>query len=138
MSSITAIAESFFADCESGRGWNACKAYCTPDATFAAQAEPLASLTTLAQYTEWMKGLLTTLPDARYELKSFAADPVRNNVVAYGVFAGTHTGPGGPCNPTGKSARTDYVYVMQFDGNKITHMTKIWHSGLAMKDLGWV
>lgn len=137
MSSIAAIAESFFANCEAGQGWNACKVYCTPEATFAAQAEPLAGVTTLAQYTEWMKGLLTILPDGRYELKSFAVDPERNNVAAYGVFSGTHTGPGGPCAPTGKGTRTDYVYVMQFKGDKISHMTKIWHSGLAMKDLGW-
>jgi hypothetical protein len=26
---------------------------------------------------------------------------------------------------------------MQFDGDKIAHMTKIWHAGLAMKELGW-
>jgi len=26
---------------------------------------------------------------------------------------------------------------MEFDGDKIRHMTKIWHSGLAMKELGW-
>lgn len=32
----------------------------------------------------------------------------------------------------------DYVYVMQFKGDKITHMTKVWHSGLAMKELGWI
>src|SRR5262249_9762864 len=138
MTSIGAIAESFFANCEAGQGWNACKAYCTPDATFAAQAEPLAGVTTLAQYTEWMKGLLKILPNGRYELKSFAIDAERNNMAAYGVLSGTHTGRGGPSNPTGKSTRTDYVYVMQFDGNKITHMTKIWHSGLAMKDLGWI
>jgi predicted ester cyclase len=137
MSSIAAIAESFFANCEAGQGWGACKAYCTPDATFAAQAEPLAGVTTLAQYAEWMKGLLTILPDGRYELKSFAVDSERNNVAAYGVFSGTHTGPGGPCAPTGKSTRTDYVYVMQFKGYKISHMTKIWNSGLALKDLGW-
>jgi predicted ester cyclase len=137
MSSIAAIAESFFANCEAGQGWDACKAYCTPDATFVAQAEPLAGVTTLAQYTEWMKGLLTILSDGRYELKSFAVDPERNNVAAYGVFSGTHTGSGGPCDPTGKSTRTDYVYVMQFKGDRISHMTKIWHSGLAMKALGW-
>ena len=35
------------------------------------------------------------------------------------------------------STKTDYVYVMQFDGGKIAHMTKIWHSGLALKELGW-
>jgi predicted ester cyclase len=137
MPSIASTAESFFAKCEAGQGWNACKAYCTPDATFAAQAEPLAGVTTLAQYTEWMKGLLTILPDGRYEVKSFAVDPQRNNVAAYGVFSGTHIGCGGPCDPTGKSTRTDYVYVMQFDGDRISHMTKIWHSGLALKDLGW-
>jgi hypothetical protein len=30
------------------------------------------------------------------------------------------------------------VYVMEFEGEKIKHMTKIWHAGLAMKQLGWV
>jgi hypothetical protein len=27
---------------------------------------------------------------------------------------------------------------MDFDGERIRHMTKIWHAGLAMKELGWV
>jgi len=81
-----------------------------------------------------MKGLLTFIPDGRYALKSFAT----NSVCAYGVFSGTHTGAGGPCPPTGKRVNTDYVYVMEFDGDKIRHMTKIWHAGLAMKELGWV
>jgi predicted ester cyclase len=67
----------------------------------------------------------------------FAVDPLRNNVAAYGVFHGTHTGEGGPVPPTGRKTSTDYVYVMQFDGDRISHMTKIWHSGLAMKALGW-
>ena len=39
--------------------------------------------------------------------------------------------------PTGKKVATDYVYVMQFDGDKIRHMTKVWHAGLALKALGW-
>jgi predicted ester cyclase len=137
MGSITATAKDFFAACEAGKGWAACQAFCTPDATFAAQAEPLAGVTTLAQYADWMKGLMTIMPDGRYEVKSFATDAERNNVAAYGVFSGTHIGPGGPCPPTGKSTHSDYVYVMQFKGDKIGHMTKIWHSGLAMKELGW-
>jgi predicted ester cyclase len=136
MAAITAIAKDFFTACEAGKGWEVCKAYCTPDATFAAQAEPLAGVTTLAQYTDWMKGLMTIMPDGRYEIKSFATDTDRNNVAAYGVFSGTHTGHGGPCPPTGRSTQTDYVYVMQFEGDKISHMTKIWHSGMAMKELG--
>jgi predicted ester cyclase len=93
---------------------------------------------TLQQYTDWMKGLLTFMPDGRYELKSFGTDEERQSVCAYGVFSATHTGQGGPCPPTGKRVKTDYVYVMDFAGGKIRHMTKIWHAGLAMKELGWV
>lgn len=137
MASITSVAQDFFAACETGEGWEGCKAYCQPDATFAAQAEPLAEMRSLRDYTEWMKGLLTILRDGRYEVKSFATDETRRNVCAYGVFTGTHTGQGGPCPPTGKTAVSDYVYVMQFDGDKIRHMTKIWHAGWALKQLGW-
>jgi hypothetical protein len=32
---------------------------------------------------------------------------------------------------------SDYVYIMEFDGDKIKHMTKIWNAGWAMKELGW-
>jgi predicted ester cyclase len=132
------IAKKFFEACETGKGWEGCKAYCKPDATFSAQAEPLAGVKNLQQYTDWMKGLLAFIPDGRYELKSFGTDEERKSVCAYGVFSGTHTGQGGPCPPTGKSVKTDYVYVMDFDGEKIRHMTKIWHSGWAMKELGWM
>ena len=137
MTSITGVAEKFFAACETGQGWEGCKAYCAPDATFTAQAEPLLDVKTLEQYADWMKAIVGILPDATYEIKSFATDEARNNVAAYAVFHGTHTGPGGPVPPTGKSTSTDYVYVMQFEGDKIVHMTKIWHSGLALKELGW-
>ncbi len=137
MASMAKVAKEFFEACEAGKGWEACRQYCKPGATFSAQAEPLAEIRSLQQYTDWMKGLLTFIPDGRYELKSFATDDQRHNVCAYGVFMGTHTGPGGPCPPTGKRVKTDYVYVMDFDGDKIRHMTKIWHSGLAVKELGW-
>jgi predicted ester cyclase len=135
--SITSIAEAFFTACETGKGWAACSHYCTPQATFSAQSEPLLDLKTLEQYTGWMQGILTVLPDARYEVKSFATDATRNNVSAYAIFHGTHTGPGGPVPPTGRGMSTDYVYVMQFEGGKIAHMTKIWNAGLALKELGW-
>jgi hypothetical protein len=64
------------------------------DATFSAQASPLNGVKTLAQYTDWMKGMLGLFPDARYELKSFAIDEGRKSVVAYAVFHATHTGQG--------------------------------------------
>lgn len=142
MSEVTAapvaeVARAFFEACETGKGWDVCREFCTPDATFSAQAEPLEGVQTLEQYTDWMKGLLTLLSDAGYELKSFATDEDRGNVMAYAVFHGTHTGEGGPVPPTGKSASADYVYVMEFEGDRIRHMTKIWNAGITLKQLGW-
>jgi predicted ester cyclase len=137
MASITEVAEKFFEACETGKGWDGCKAYCKANATFSAQAEPLLEIKSLEGYANWMKAMLGLLPDGRYDLKSFATDEKRRNVAAYAVFHGTHTGQGGPVPPTGKAIATDYVYVMEFDGEKIRHVTKIWHSGLAVKELGW-
>ena len=92
---------------------------------------------TLQAYTEWMKGLFTPVPDGKYELRSFAVDEDRNSVMAYAVFRGTHTGNGGPVPATGKRVEADYVYVMNFDGDRIRHMTKIWNDGVSMTQLGW-
>lgn len=136
-SAMTDTALAFFEACEAGKGWDECSAYCQPNATFDAQAEALADVHTLEGYTDWMKGLLGFVPDGRYDLKSFAVDTERNNVCAYAVFHGTHTGQGGPMEPTGKSTNSDYVYVMDFQDGKISHMTKIWNAGWAMRELGW-
>jgi predicted ester cyclase len=137
MSSIRDTAALFFEACETGKGWQGCEQYCHPGATFAAQTDALADVTTLEAYTEWMRGLLTILEDGTAEVRSFAVDETRHNVAAFGVFRGTHTGQGGPVPPTGKSAEADYVYVMDFDGDKIRNMTKIWNDGLTMRQLGW-
>jgi hypothetical protein len=66
MAAITQTAEQFFKACETGQGWDGCSGFCTPDATFVAQAEPLAGIKSLREYTEWMRGLLTFMPDGRY------------------------------------------------------------------------
>ena len=137
MTGIRETAMAFFDACETGKGWETCKAYCHADASFSSQAEPLAEMTTLSEYTDWAKGLLALLPDASYEIKSFAVDNDRQNVSAFGAFTGTHTGEGGPVAPTGKKMTTDYVYVMNFENGKISHMTKIWNSGFALKQVGW-
>ena len=134
---IVETAHTFFRSCETGKGWEACQPYCTEDASFACQAGPLADITTLADYAEWMKGLFGPMPDARYELKAFAHDQERRSVSAFAVFKGTHTGEGGPVPATGKATVSDYVYVMEFDGGKIRHVTKIWNAGWSAKQLGW-
>jgi predicted ester cyclase len=137
MASITETALSFFTVCETGQGWAGCQDYCTPDARFAAQSEPLADIRTLQGYCEWMAGLLTFIPNGSYAIRSFATDEARGNVFAYGIFSGTHSGEGGPWPPTGKTMHTDYVYVTEFAGGKIRHMTKICNSGWAVRELGW-
>ncbi len=137
MGSMKEMAERFFEACETGKGWEVCHQYCHSGATFSSQADALAGVDKLEGYTEWMKGLLTPLPDGGYEVRSFAVDENRKNVAAYGVFRGTHTGEGGPVPPTGRQVEADYVYVMQFDGDKIRHMTKIWNDGISLKQLGW-
>jgi predicted ester cyclase len=137
MASIKETAQRFFDACETGKGWAGCQQYCHTAATFSGQVGALQGVDTLQGYTEWMKNLLTPLPNGSYELRSFAVDDERHNVCAYGVFRGTHTGPGGPVPPTGKPLEADYVYVMQFDGDKIRHMTKIWNDGISLKQLGW-
>jgi hypothetical protein len=88
MASITEIANEFFVACEAGKGWDGCRKFCSPQATFSAQVDGLSELKTLQQYAEWMKGLLTILEDGRYEVRSFATDPTRNNVCAYATFFG--------------------------------------------------
>src|SRR5258708_3531455 len=70
MASINEVASQFFEACEAGKGWDACRTFCKPHATFSAQAEPLTDLRTLQEYTDWMQGLMKMMPDGRYELKS--------------------------------------------------------------------
>jgi len=137
MSNNSESARQFFEACETGQGWDACKAYCQSDASFSAQTTVLTEITTLEGYCEWMKGLLTPIPDGHYELKFFAEDESSNSVAAFAVFHGTQTGPGGPGEPTGNTVAADYVYHMAFEGDRISHMTKIWNDTISLQQLGW-
>ena len=77
------------------------------------------------------------LTDGAYELTAFAEDVERGTVIASAVFTGTHNGADGPIPATGQAARSDYAYVMKFRDGKVSHMTKIWNDGWALKQLGW-
>ena len=134
---ITETAREFFEACETGKGWTGCAQYCHDDASFSCQAEALAEIGTLEGYTDWLRDLFTPVPDGQYELKSFSTDEERSIVTAVSVFTGTQTGPGPVDPPTGKSVVTEYVYSMEFDGDRIRHMTKIWNDVLALRELGW-
>lgn len=135
--SMSETAMAFFDACETGKGWDVCQDWCHADASFACQAATLAEISTLKDYTNWMQGLLTPVPDLSYEIAAFATDAERNSVSVYGIVHGTQTGPGGPVPPTGNAVTADYVYVMRFDGDKIRHMTKVWNDGFSLQELGW-
>lgn len=138
MSTIRETAKQFCDACDNGKGWEVCQQFCHPQATFSAQADALAGIDTLEAYTNWAKGLLTPVPDGHYEERAFAVDEDRNSVVAYSVFLGTQTGEGGPVPPTGKQIEAEYVYIMQFEGDRIRHMTKVWNDVVSLKQLGWM
>jgi len=137
MSTNLTTANQFFEACDTGKGWEGCKSYCHPEASFSSQTTVLAEISTLEDYCEWMRNLFTPIPDGRYELKFIAEDEARNSVAAYAVFHGTQTGEGGPVPATGNSIDTDYVCHMEFDGNSIKHMTKIWNDTVCLQQLGW-
>ena len=106
-STITESAHALFEACETGEGWEGCSAYCHPNATFSAQAEPLADVRTLKDYAEWMKGLLNFIPDGRYELKSFATDQERSNSAPTPSSPGRTAARAGRCpQRAGARART--------------------------------
>ena len=130
-------ARQFFDACETGKGWEKCQGYCLPEATFSSQTGALADIVTLAEYCEWMKSLLISIPDGHYELKFFAGDEERHCVVACAVFHGTQTGPGGPGEPTGNTIAADYAYMLDFEGPLIRHMTKVWNDTISLQQLGW-
>lgn len=137
MSTNLSHAQQFFDACESGAGWGGCESYCHTGATFSSQTGVLSEIDTLEGYCEWTKNLLTPVPDGHPEVKFFAEDQERNCVAAFAVFHGTQTGPGGPGEPTGNSVSADYVYVMEYDGDRIRHMTKIWNDTISLQQLGW-
>lgn len=137
MSAILESAKLFFEACETGKGWEVCKDYCHPDASFSAQAAALGEITSLEGYCQWMQDFFTPVPDAHYELKFFAADEERSTVTAVAVFHGTQTGPGGPIPATGKTVAADYAYCMEFNQGRIKHMTKVWNDTISLQQLGW-
>ena len=134
---IEQTAREFFDACETGKGWAGCAAFCHPGATFGCQADSLAEVSTLAAYADYMQGIFGAVPDGRYTIKGFGVDAQRNTVVVAAQFHGSNTGEHGPVAPTGRKVASDYVYVITFEGDKVTHLTKVWNDQQALRQLGW-
>mgnify|MGYP001218104845 FL=1 len=137
MSNIKEVANGFFEACETGKGWEVCKDYCTKDATFSSHAEALSEINSIEGYSDWMTGICSTMPDSNYEIKSVTVDIEKEHVSFFAVFSGTHLGEGGPVPPTEKYGEVDYVYALEFSEEKIKHLTKIWNPQHMYKQIGW-
>jgi hypothetical protein len=133
-------ATTFFHNCESAKGWEACKDYVADNAKFNAQSEPLAEITAVKDYVDWMTGLGTiTMPGCSYEIEAAAYDEENNTALFFATFKGTHSGKGGPVPPTNKTTYSHYLYSLKMDGDgKIASMTKIWNASWALRELGWM
>ena len=94
MSNIKEVANRFFEACETGKGWEVCKDYCTKDATFSSHAEALSEINSIEGYSDWMIGICSTMPDSNYEIKSVTVDIEKKHVSFFAVFSGTHLGEG--------------------------------------------
>ncbi len=133
-------ANKFFEACEAPSGWEGCQSYVADNATFTAQSEPLAELTSVEEYCEWMMQVgRVTLAGATYDLHSSSYDEATRTAIFFATFNGKHTGEGGPVPPTNKETHTHYVYAVTMDADdKVSHLTKIWNAPWAMKELGWM
>ena len=131
-------ATRFFHACESSEGWEACRQYVEPGASFEAQAGPLAEVATVEDYAEWMVDVASWMPDGRYDLHTSAWDEENRAATFFATFHGHHTGEGGPVPPTNREMRSHYVFVMFMNGDdRVEKVYKTWNAAWAMKQLGW-
>ena len=132
-------ATKFFHACEGLEGPNGIAPYVAEDASFDCQAQALADIKTLQDYAGWLAGLgSTALGGATYDLHSSAWDAKTNTALFFSTFIASHTGDAGPVAPTGQSTKSHYVYAVRMNSaGKVAHMSKIWNSSWALRELGW-
>lgn len=133
-------ATQFFHNCESGKGWDACKSFVDGNGVFTAQSEPLAEVNQIKDYVDWMAGLCqVTMPGSGYTIHSASLDEANSTALFFATFTGTHSGDGGPVPPTNKTTNSHYVYAMKMtDAGLIESMTKIWNASWALREVGWM
>ena len=133
------IATEFFHQCEGLKGRAGCEQYVAEGATFEAQAEPIADISTVLEYCDWMQGVgQGPLQGCGYEIVSSSFDESTSTAMFFGVFMGKHVGDGGPVAATGRQTTSHYVYAITVnDDDKVSHMVKIWNASWALHELGW-
>ena len=116
------VVRAFFDACDFGKGWDGCKQFCHPDASFETEAETLENIDNLAIYCDWMIDALEMLDnDVKVKVKAIAHDRDTDIVLIYGQIEGTVI-----IGPEPMPMKTDYVYALNFEDGKISHVSKIW------------
>eukprot|EP00470_Lotharella_oceanica_P007055 CAMPEP_0170184938 /NCGR_PEP_ID=MMETSP0040_2-20121228/35128_1 /TAXON_ID=641309 /ORGANISM="Lotharella oceanica, Strain CCMP622" /LENGTH=145 /DNA_ID=CAMNT_0010431159 /DNA_START=1 /DNA_END=438 /DNA_ORIENTATION=- len=134
--------ETLCDNCETGKGWDKCKEFCTKDCTFVSQAGPLANIKTFEAYTNWMAGMTKIMPGSKYEIMFSGWDAARKKASIAATFSGTHsvTAPPEAKLPpaTNKSTTSHYSYILEVgEDGKVKHVTKIWNAFYSAIELGW-
>lgn len=140
MSTLSQSAERFVVSVAPGQRWEAWRPYCHPDATFRKVGTSSVGMEvhdSLREFAESTKAMVAVFPDLRVELRSLAVDEEHGIAMVYLVIEGTHTGEGGPVPPTGRSFEVDAAYVMEFDGDRLRHLTMVMNELVVDKRLGW-
>lgn len=133
----TAVA--FFHTCESAKGWENCRSYAEPDASFHSATATYGHMTTLQAYCDQIKtAFTTTFAGSDYELVARAYDPDAQIALLYGMSYAQHTGEGGPVPPTNQKAEIPFTYSIQFNSaGKIVHLEKMFDQDASLRGLGW-
>ncbi|CAB9506226.1 expressed unknown protein [Seminavis robusta] len=130
--------------CDSGKGWQACKDQCVPDATFSCHNDTLGSMKTVQEYADFIALFGKACPNATWTTHDVFWDGTTHTAFFHCTYHVTHTVavPGlGPQTPTCKSSNANYCYIIKTDPNrdgKITHVQKLWNDTWLLRDLGWI
>ena len=85
-------------------------------------------MTTVNEYVDWCEGFGKICPGATFTVKFKTIDEATSTAIFVCTYHATHTGEGGPVEPTNKSTDSDYVYVLKFnDEDKVESMHKTWN-----------
>jgi hypothetical protein len=132
-------AKRFLEACDKPAGWAGCQAFVEPGATFVSKSEPLADITTVEAYCEWMMAFGTiTAPGSTFDMHAASYDESTRTATFFATYHATHSGEGGPVPPTHQQTHSHYVYALTMSASgKVERMVKIWNAGWAMRELGW-
>ncbi len=134
------VATRFFHTCEGLKGAEGCQQYISKNAIFDAQCEPLAEMSNILDYCDWLAGIgKGPLQGCSYELHSSSYDKATDTALFFGTFTGKHVAEGGPVPATMKETSSEFVYAIKLnDEGEVTKMTKIWNAPWALSRLGWM